>query len=408
MPRKRHPIDPQRGWAGTAARITLVIGILALGVEATRLSLAQTFRQGSPQIAASFAPNDAGIMAIRAERLLSGLEGVAAEPAAAEALAKSALLRDATNASAAGTLGFLAAGRNDAALAQRLFLYGQSLSRRDLRVQLWAIEDAVARQSIPEALQHYDIALRTSRTAPELLFPVLGAAISDPVVRAETAKILRGRPAWGPTFVRQVASHGPDFGAAADLFATLRRDRFPFPEGADASLIAGLIAQNAFERGWNEYTARHPGASRVALRDPHFNATMSIPSAFDWNLASSEGISTAIQAGAGGNVFTFDVSAGQSGLLLRQLQVLPPGRYRLRGKSRGSFAPAPSWTLTCLSGSVLGTVRIAGGEAASSFQGEITVPVSCPVQWLSLSSYDADVPAAQSGEVEIVSIEPLA
>ncbi|MDT9096849.1 hypothetical protein RSW32_26335, partial [Escherichia coli] len=71
----------------------------------------------------------------------------------------------------------------DVGAARRLFAYGQRLSRRDNSTQLWAIEDAVARNDIPDVLRHYDVALRTSPNLADILYPVLASASADPAIR---------------------------------------------------------------------------------------------------------------------------------------------------------------------------------------------------------------------------------
>src|SRR3546814_1290750 len=79
--------------------------------------------------------------------------------------------------------------RGDQAKGERLLAYSQKLSRRDLRTQLMAIELAVAQGDISGALRHYDIALRTKKNAPELLFPVLTSALPDPRSEERTSEL---------------------------------------------------------------------------------------------------------------------------------------------------------------------------------------------------------------------------
>src|SRR3546814_9359723 len=93
----------------------------------------------------------------------------------------------------------------DRAGGERLLAYSQTLSRRDLRTQLMAIELAVARDDIPSALRHYDIALRTKKNAPDLLFPVLTSALTNPTIRTELVKTLGGRPTWSHDFISHAA-----------------------------------------------------------------------------------------------------------------------------------------------------------------------------------------------------------
>ncbi|MFV3517295.1 hypothetical protein ACNJD8_22045, partial [Mycobacterium tuberculosis] len=74
-------------------------------------------------------------------------------------IARQALVQDPTAVAAVATLGINAQLRGDTGPARRIFAYANQLSRRDLRTQLWAIEDAVSRNDIPGVLNNYDIAL---------------------------------------------------------------------------------------------------------------------------------------------------------------------------------------------------------------------------------------------------------
>src|SRR3546814_9998889 len=73
-----------------------------------------------------------------------------------------------------------------------------------------AIELAVARDDIPSALRHYDIALRTKKNAPDLLFPVLTSALTNPTIRTELVKTLGGRPKWSNDFISHAARSDAD------------------------------------------------------------------------------------------------------------------------------------------------------------------------------------------------------
>ena len=118
-------------------------------------------------------------------------------------LAQAALRQDPTAVSAVATLGLQTGLRGDVVHTRRLFDYAQRLSRRDIRTQLWAIEDAVARDDIPAALHHYDIALRTIPMASDLLFPILAGALDQSAIRTNIVLTLRQQPTpqWGPKFI---------------------------------------------------------------------------------------------------------------------------------------------------------------------------------------------------------------
>src|SRR3546814_19191893 len=117
----------------------------------------------------------------------------------------------------------------DRAGGERLLAYSQTLSRRDLRTQLMAIELAVARDDIPSALRHYDIALRTKKNAPDLLFPVLTSAPTNPTIRTELVKTLGRRPKWSNYFISHSARRAAEPAPLPTFFRGLQSTPVPPP-----------------------------------------------------------------------------------------------------------------------------------------------------------------------------------
>jgi hypothetical protein len=321
-----------------------------------------------------------------------------------------ALRRDPTLVRAAAALGINALFWNDTAAAKRVFSYSEKLSRRDIPTQIWAVEDAVARGDVPGALEHYDIALRTSPHAPDLMYPQLTSAISDETVRFHLVRTLAAKPAWWASFVDYVAGHSRDTRAMSDFFTALRRAGVPLPDSADAAVIHGFIMAGDFERAWNFYRGIRKGVDRQTSRDPNFTASLSFPSFFDWMPANDGSIFASIEPGRDGRIFAFAVPAGDAGTLLQQVQLLPPGRYRLKGRSEGLDAPAevrPFWLLTCRDGRELSRFVLPNSaEKAGTFETEFAVPAECPLQTLSLIARPSDT-SSVTGQINQVRIYPV-
>lgn len=115
--------------------------------------------------------------------------------------------------------------------ARRLFLHSERLSRRNLITQLWAIEDAVARDDVAGALRHYDIALRTAPRMAEVLFPVLKSASTDPAIRTGLIRTLSGKPLWAGDFIDYVSDNSADPQATVSLLRGLQQAGVPLSEG---------------------------------------------------------------------------------------------------------------------------------------------------------------------------------
>lgn len=404
---KRQPFTIE--WGIRFGLASLAIGA---GYAAFTNALAYSLRESDPSRAYGLMPSDGRIAGLYAASL-SGPAATAADRRQADRVAVGALMHDPTAIAAVSTLGINAQLRGDTQGARRFFSYATSLSRRDLQTQLWGIEDAVSRGDVPGALRHYDVALRTSRHAPDLLFPVLASAISDPNIRIELIKTLNSKPAWSTAFIDYVAGKGPDPQSIADLFIGLARAGVPVSDIARRATLDGLIESDRLDQVWAYYTQLHPGAIRAQLRDPQFNANMASPSLLDWRALNGIGINTSIQRNGQAGVFEFSVATSVGGPLLEQLQVLRPGRYHLSGRSVGismGEKMRPYWSLICRVSKVsLGRVPLAASEnGVADFTGYFDVPQGCDVQILRLTAQPSDSVSGVSGTVEQVSLRQVA
>lgn len=394
-----------------STRAIVAGGILAIGLWTMSHTVADMLRTRDLQRAHAISPDDARISAqLSKEKLLQ-------DPSVhgrviARQLAKSALLRDPAAVTAVATLGIEAQLRGNTQLARQIFTYSETLSRRNLATQLWAVEDAVGRKDISGALRHYDIALRTSRESANLLFPVLSSAISNSEVRNSLISTLAGRPSWSIGFIYHLAASGADPRSAALLFDKMRIKGIKAPEAAYTALINTLISNGFIDNAWALYVTTHPGSNRRRSRNPNFLPNIANPSPFDWVPANEGSISASIQRStAGGGLFDFAAPASVGGAVLQQIQLLLPGQYRLHGRSTGIDQPResqPYWTLTCRDGRELGQVSIRNSSySAGLIEGLLSVPSDCPVQTLSLIVRPSDMQSGVTGQITQLLIEPV-
>lgn len=405
----RRALRARRTPAEWIVRVVLALVAAVLGYFGVTHSMALAAENADAQRAYRLAPHDGRIVASAAAKRFA----VTSEPAAQRPivqLALTALRQDATAVKAVNTLGLQAQLHGDTVQAQRLFNYAQRLSRRELQTQLWLIENAVARNDVPGALRHYDIALRTNKSAPDVLFPILAGAISDPLVRTSAIATLAGKPIWAQSFIVFVAGGGEDPRAVADLLLRLHRRGVRVPDEPSTVVINRLIHDDAAEDAWRYYAAIRPGVKRNSARDPGFAAVFDRPTAFDWSPVNENNVSASVQRTAEGGIFTFSVSPGAGGLLLQQTQMLPPGTYRLDGKSSEIELPqraSPYWVLSCRSGAELGRVVVPNTSYnRGSFSGQFIVPSDCPVQTLALIARPSEEISGSSGQIEEVRLIP--
>jgi hypothetical protein len=371
-------------------------------------SMAQTVAQvvvkDDPALAASLAPWDGRILA-------AALEGVPSSSGSAtrSVQALDALRKDPTAVNAVAHLGLIAQVSGDLAGARRLFGYSERLSRRDLQTQLWAIEDAVGRDDIAGALRHYDVALRTKVQSRAILYPVLASAIGDAQVRAELVRTMGTRPLWADDFLAYASKAGETSEATAALLVALHRGGIPVPEHVNSTLIGTMVAGGQVEKAWDFYRGFRKHADRRRARDPRFAAALEAPTVFDWTPVNDGSVTGSIQPSGSSGLFDFYVVPGGGGALLKQMQVLPPGTYRLRGHSRGieqERGALPYWSLLCGSRE-LGRVEVPNSaEAGGSFTGVLSVPAGCPVQTLVLIGRPSDSVAGLMGQIHRLELGP--
>lgn len=410
MQRRRRGHIARFSRAELGVRSGLALTALVLAYFSTTYSLAYMVRQTDPVRAHALAPESGRITALLAQKRFA--EGpVSSERAPSVRLARLAVQQDPMAIPAVVTLGMVAQMRGDMARARRLFAFSQKLSRRDLQTQLWAVEDAVSRGNVTEALQHYDIALRGSKSAPALLFPVLSNAISDAAIRSALAATIGKRPPWAAAFVDHVAVNGDQPRAVAALFMDLRHTGIPVSPEAARTVIDRLVVANATMDAWRYYALEHPGAVMQRSRDPRFADNLKAPSLFDWKVVEDNGFATSIQRGEQNGIFDFSVPTGGGGVLLRQVQMLPPGAYRLQGHSINVEQPdssLPYWSLTCADGRELGRVVVPPSTQANGlFVGRFNVPDGCAVQTLAFIARPSGEATGVTGQIDRVELAPL-
>lgn len=389
-----------------AVRTVLAVAAIMLGYLSVTATLGYAIRASDTEQAYQLAPGDGRVVALLARSITAKADAGADDRAAADRLAQKALRQEPVNVDAATTLALNAAARADQRGTRTMLAYAESLSRRDLQTELLAVEQAVSQGDVPSVLRHYDIALRTSREAADLLFPVLSNAITEPTVRAELVRTLSRRPFWWGSFLDYASGNGADANATASLMLALRRTGTPIPPSADATIISLLSQRVGIDAAWRYYAASRKGIDPHVSRDPTFAANPTPPSLFDWVAINDGNASAIVQPGG----VDFSAPAGIGGLLLQQVELLPPGTYRLDGVSAGIQQPPealPYWVLSCRNGREIGrVVLLPSTSARGRFGGSFVVPQDCPAQTLTLVARPTDSVGGLSGRIERVVVRP--
>ena len=402
---RQHGLKLGRSATEWTIRISLVFLAMGIGFVSVTYSLAEVVKLDNPSYAHEIAPGNARISALLAQKLFAA--SPEADPQSSPAgLARLAISQDPTAVQAVATLGLQAQLAGNAPIARRFFDYAQLLSRRDIYTQLWAIEDAVRRGDVPGALRHYDIALRTEPQMADVLFPILAVSSVQPVIQVALVDTLVRNSPWAADFVNYLASQNPHPRENAVLLLKLRRAGLAVPESARSGAIYALILKDHADEAWSYYSATQPGVDRRRSRDPRFRLATP-PTPLDWVAINEGGISSSLQAP--GVDFAASTSAG--GPLLRQYELLPPGEYRLTGRTAALDAEEgahPYWILMCQSGRELGRVELNNStQDASTFVGTFSVPADCPIQMLMLIARPSNRISGLSGRIDYVQLNSI-
>lgn len=374
-------------FAPSPRSIAGAVAVLAAGLVGFLLSQSLILTRADPARALSAWPWNAGARAEQASALLAASQD-AASAARVRTLSVAALRDQPLSVTALRALGVSAAITGQDRTAAQAMATAETLSRRDLPTELWLIEDRVARGDVPGALIHYDRALTTSDTAPDLLVPVLVGAAADPAVARPLARMLARRPMWWRDYAVQLVQRNPSSAGTATIVAALRLDP---GVAADRELLSTAMTRLA-DSGRADLAARIApvGATTGPIRNGGFQTEPAL-APFDWRLAADGELGAEVAARDGGSDALFlDARGGRGGEVARQLLTLAPGRYRIGGVA-GDVAiasEAPGLTLTC-SGDAGPIARLRTGVAPATgarFTAEFTVPQNCVGQWLVLDA----------------------
>ena len=205
-----------RSWSKFAllGLITLVIAYFAFAA-----AIAEVAQTSNADLALRFSSNDPVALAVKADQMLAKATNQPPKSGALLGMAQRSLYADPINARAVRLVGIAYALQRNPTRAARLYDLSNQISRRELGSQLLLIEGLVDKGDGVGALKHYDIALRTSTSGQETLFPILFSAIGDPAIRAEASKLIKVNPPWLISFLNFALPQNDGLANIADAAA---------------------------------------------------------------------------------------------------------------------------------------------------------------------------------------------
>jgi|GEM_PF-1811530 len=255
-------------------------------------------------------------------------QGFAAEPAAYAAIRMKAL-------------DYAADGETDK--AQRLVRAMQKLTRRDRVANFWLVEDYGKREDLPNMLKYYDLTLRTSNSAREILVPQLVSVMDQSEAVGPMSELLAKDPSWADQFwgrLVRTKSSLPHTGLLRMQMIT--RQIAPAQE-IDDLLVKQLVRYRHFDRAYEVAQALTPGEGKETKRTAASasdrtsvlqNADFSsqpVLAPFDWDIISTGEYGAAVDTKAGQLIIS--ALSDSSGIATRQLFKAQPGQYKLVAKA---------------------------------------------------------------------------
>jgi hypothetical protein len=278
---------------------------------------------------------------------------------------------------------------------RRLMQASERLSRRDLAVQLWLIEDAVARNDPNAALVHYDRALSVHPDVSVLLFPVMAGALDAEQIIGALAPYLRAWRPWIPAFMEFAVNNAAE---PRDVLLLLRRSAIrptdPKIRPYERLLLAQLVVKGRYKEA-HALAVAMAGTDARRLSQFDFSGVSADPDLqpFSWTLGMEGGIDARPTADSG---LEISVSQSTKGVAASRVVYIQPGRHIFTWAVDIPNAPSGiggSWAASCLSpkGNFgVWNQDIPDQAGTRRYRSQIDVPDNCPALIMELAFNSVD------------------
>ena len=292
----------------TAAVVAVFSGLASVSIaaqsDAPELALSTRVKNG-------LATESLAIQLIKLELLKNGGQMPTVVKPRWHALAVDAFLSEPTASGAVAIIALAQAGEQQ----QSLMLKAFELSRREQLVNGWLIASGSTGNDISSVLKYYDVVLRTSSTAPDVIVPIMVKALANDSAIGPYATMLSEDPPWAGRFWGEIPSSPESLDNAVLLRQALLRQKVQSDNYQDANLILALTNRFKFEQATQLYQQlKRKKWQTDVVRNDNFRTVSEFPP-LDWQLFSTGEYGASIQAGQL-NLSAIDNSGG---LFARQL-----------------------------------------------------------------------------------------
>lgn len=307
-----------------------------------------------------------------------------------------ALVNDPLNARALRILGQLADRAADGARAKRLMAAAARRSIRESAALSWLMRKSLEHRDYHAAISYSDTLLRTRSRARAPMMPVLAQLAQNQEAIAPLKTLLAAGPPWRAQFFSALAKRITDARTPLDLLLSLKDTPYP-PTSADLRGYLNVLVQRklydlAYYTWLQSLPAGQLSTTGYLVNGSFEQAPSGLP--FDWELNGGEGVTLEIAARSdqeGRHALLIEFGHGRIAFRgPRQLVVLGPGSYRLKGQHRGEIIGRRGlkWRVVCAGeGAQIGESEMLVGAASmwKAFEVSFTVPDrDCRAQYVRL------------------------
>ena len=218
-------------------------------------------------------------------------------------------------------------GQDD--LASGLMQEAAKLTRRDVIVNIWRITQLGKRNNVEEALQLFDMTMRGSWAAKDLILPSLQNGLKDPAFINPMVDVLRKNPRWGSDFWTTIDRFKDSIPNAGRVRKELARTGYRNSIELDQQLLNALVSFNHFNIAEDVFASLSDNSSQLTeeqfVRNSDFQY-LPVFAPFDWEVLTGANFDARILPGSS----ALQISSGETydTKLVRQLVLLPGGKLR--------------------------------------------------------------------------------
>jgi hypothetical protein len=317
---------------------------------------------------------------------------------AIRALAEQTLAADPFNADALGLLGQLAEREGDVARTEALMRAAAHLSIRESYAVYWLLQKAQRENNRAAVLRQADTLLRTRGRAVPLAVPIL-AQVAEKGAPTDVIALLKTNPPWRGAFFGRLPQNITDARTPLYLLLGLQGTAHPPTQQELAQYINFLIGRQFHELAyytWLQFLPTEDLAKITPLFNPSFEKPLTgLP--FDWALAQGSGVTSEIRPRPApsddpdnAQALFVEFTQGRAEFPgVRQLTLLGPGTYELKGKYKGMLVGKRGliWRVSCTGKGPLAESELLRGDISQwrDFAVQFTVPpTGCRAQQIRL------------------------